>query len=159
MIARAPDFFGPIKKNSVLMNLIYDNLAKGRKAQWFCNADVAHTTGFAPDLAKGTAVLGNTPDAINRIWNLPVDGHAPTGREWVRLFSNEMKASGEVRVLPAWGVKALGMFVPVLREFYEMRYQYDREYYFDSGKFTAAFGFTPTTNEEAVRQTVESLKH
>ena len=49
------------------MNLIYDNLSKGKKAQWFCNADVVHTMGYVPDLAKGTAILGNTPEAFNQI--------------------------------------------------------------------------------------------
>ncbi len=32
IIARAPDFFGEIKDRSLLMNLVYDNLAKGKKA-------------------------------------------------------------------------------------------------------------------------------
>jgi nucleoside-diphosphate-sugar epimerase len=31
IIARAPDFFGPVKEKSILMNLIYDNMAKGEK--------------------------------------------------------------------------------------------------------------------------------
>ncbi len=158
ILARAPDFFGPIKDKSVLMNLIYDNLSKGKKAQWFCNADVVHTTGFAPDLAKGTAILGNAPDAFNQVWNLPVDSNALTGREWVKLFADEMSASAEVQVLPGLGMRAIGLFVPVLKEMYEMRYQYDREYYFDSTKFVTKFDFTATTNKEAVKETVAKLK-
>ena len=114
ILARAPDFFGPIKDKSVLMNLIYDNLSKGKKAQWFCNADVVHTTGFVPDLAKGTAILGNAPEAFNQVWNLPVDSNALTGREWVKLFADEMSTSAEVQVLPGLGMAALGLFVPVL---------------------------------------------
>lgn len=158
IIARAPDFISPFKDRSLLMHLIYDNLATGKKAQWFCNADVPHSTGFAPDLAKGTALLGNTPDAYNQIWNLPVDPEALTGREWVRLFARELNATDGVQVLPGFGMRALGLFVPILREMYEMRYQYDREYTFDSSKFRQAFGVTPTTNADAVRQTVAALK-
>ena len=158
IIARAPDFFGPIKDKSGLMSLIYDNLVKGKKAQWFCNADVTHTTGYTPDLAKGTAIIGNTPEAFNQVWNLPVDSHALTGREWVKLFADEMNVALGVQVLPGWGMKALGLFVPILNEMYEMRYQYDREYYFDSSKFVTKFNYTPTTNQAAVRQTVAQLK-
>ena len=159
ILARAPDFFGPIKDKSVLMNLIYDNLAKGKKAQWFCNADVVHTTGFAPDLAQGTAILGNAPEAFNQVWNLPVDSKALTGREWVKLFADEMNTSAEVQVLPGLGMGALGLFVPVLKEMYEMRYQFDREYYFDSTKFVTKFDYTATTNKEAVKKTVTKLKN
>jgi nucleoside-diphosphate-sugar epimerase len=160
IIARSPDFFGGIiKDKSLLMNLIYDNLIKNKPAQWFCNADVRHTTGFAPDLARGTAILGNTPEAFNQIWNLPADDEALTGKEWTKLFAAQMNTTDKVQVLPGWGLLALGLFVPILREMYEMRYQYDREYYFDSSKFKKQFNYTPTTNAEAVRLTVEALKN
>lgn len=158
IIARAPDFFGPIKDKSITMNMIYDNLIKGKTAQWFCNANVQHSTGFVPDLAKGTAMLGNTPDAYNQIWNLPVDPVAPTGQEWVNLFATELNASNKVQVLPGWGMRLLGVFVPILKEMYEMRYQYDQPYYFDSSKFTERFKYTPTSNAEAVIQTIDALR-
>jgi nucleoside-diphosphate-sugar epimerase len=158
IIARAPDFFSDIKDKSLLMNLVYDNLSEGKKAQWFCNAKVVHTTGYTPDLAKGTALLGNTNDAYNQIWNLPVDSERITGEQWINLFAREMNTSNRYQVLPAWGMRALGLFVPILREMYEMRYQYDMDYYFDSSKFNTAFGYTPTTNAQAVKQTVERLR-
>jgi nucleoside-diphosphate-sugar epimerase len=158
IIARAPDFFGPIKDKSLMMYLIYDNLAKGKPAQWFCSADAIHTTGFAPDLAKGTAILGNSPNTFNQVWNLPVDQNALTGRQWVKLFADEMQRPDKIQVLPGWGMKILGLFVPFLKEMYEMRYQYDRAYFFDSTRFISRFDHRPTPNAEAVRQTIESLK-
>jgi nucleoside-diphosphate-sugar epimerase len=158
IIARAPDFFGPIKDKSMLMNLVYDNLAKGKTAQWFCNADLVHSMGYTPDLAKGTAMLGNTPDAFNQIWNLPTDPQKLTAREWVKLFAAEMGGKEKVMVLPSWGIKLLGIFVGVVGEMYEMRYQYDREYFFDSSKFNKRFNYTPTSNADAVKQTIAALK-
>lgn len=160
IIARAPDFFGPVKKqNSLLMNLVYDNLAKGKKAQWFCNADVIHTMGYTPDLAKGTAMLGNTPDAYNQIWNLPVDMQSLTGREWVKLFAEAMHTSDKVMVVPIWGIRLLGLFVPILCEMPEMMYQFDRPYIFDCTKFNTRFQYTATPNREALKQTLEALKN
>lgn len=158
IIARAPDFFSEFKDRSLLMNLVYDNLVKGKKAQWFCSAKVVHTTGYAPDLAKGTAILGNTSDAYNQIWNLPTDPEHITGEQWINLFAQEMNASNKYQVLPGWGMKALGLFVPILKEMYEMRYQYDRDYYFDSSKFNKRFNYTPTDNKTAVKQTIERLR-
>ncbi len=158
IIARAPDFFGVIKEKSLLMNMVYDNLAKGKKAQWFCNAKVVHSCGYAPDLAKGTAILGNKPEACNQIWNLPVDPERITGEQWINLFAGAMHTSNAYQVLPGWGMKALGFFIPILREMHEMRYQYDRDYYFDSSKFSKSFGYKPVTNAEAVKTTVETLR-
>ncbi len=40
----------------------------------------------------------------------------------------------------------------------EMMYQFDRPYDFDSSKFLTKFKFIPTTNKEAVKQTLEALK-
>jgi hypothetical protein len=58
LIARVPDFIGGTsRQNSLLMNLVHDNLEKGKKAQLLCNAKVIHTIGYVPDLAKGTAML------------------------------------------------------------------------------------------------------
>jgi nucleoside-diphosphate-sugar epimerase len=157
IIARSADFFSGVKEKSILMNTVYDNLAKGKKAQWFCNAKVIHSISYTPDLAKGTAILGNTESAFNQVWNLPTDPQKITGQEWISLFATEMKASPKYQVLPGWGLKALGLFVPILKEMVEMRYQYDRDYYFDSSKFNNAFNFTPTPNALAVKQTVEQL--
>jgi nucleoside-diphosphate-sugar epimerase len=142
----------------MLMNMVYDNLVKGKKSQWLCNADLKHTMGYTPELAAGTARLGNTPDAFNQVWNLPVDNEALTGRQWAKLFADKMGGSDKVQVLPGWGIKLMGFFVPILGEIYEMRYQYDREYFFDSSKFNKHFNYRPITNADAVLQTINSLK-
>jgi nucleoside-diphosphate-sugar epimerase len=157
IIARSADFFSEVKGNSLLMNMVYDNLIKGKKAQWFCNANLIHSCSYTPDIAKGTAILGNTPDAYNQIWNLPTDPEKITGQQWIDLFAKEMNQSDKAQVLPGWGMKALGLFVPILKEMYEMRYQYDRDYYFDSSKFNKRFNYTPTANAEAVKQTVKKM--
>lgn len=158
VIARAPDFFGPIPEKSLLMNLMYDNLKKGKKAQWFCGGNFKHSSGYTPDLAKGTALIGNDSSSWNRIWNLPVSSEAPTANEWVELFASAMNAKPGLQTLPPWGVKALGIFVPILREMVEMLYQYDRDYIFDSSAFCKRFSYVPLTPGEAVRLTVAKLK-
>jgi nucleoside-diphosphate-sugar epimerase len=160
IIARAPDFFGgTAKANSIIMNLVYDNLTKGKKAQWFCNAKVIHSIGYVPDLAKGTAMLGNTPQAFNQIWNLPTDPQRITGEEWINLFASLLGTKNKYTVLPNWIVKVIGLFVPVAKELAEMNYQYDRDYYFDSMKFNNYFRFTPTSNAVAVKQAIEQIKN
>lgn len=158
IIARAPDFFGGTSKaNSIVMNLVYDNLVKGKKAQWLCDAKVVHSMGYVPDLAKGAAMLGNTSQAYNQIWNLPTDPQKITGEEWVGLFASLMGAKNKITVLPNWMVKGVGLFVPIMKEIAEMNYQFDRDYYFDSTKFNDYFNFTPTPNAAAVKQVIDEI--
>lgn len=160
IIARAPDFFGgTAKANSIVINLVYDNLVKGKKAQWLCNPKVVHSMGFVPDLAKGTALLGNTPEAYNQIWNLPTDPQKITGEEWINLFATELGTVNKYTVLPNWLVSGIGLLVPVMKELAEMNYQYDRDYYFDSTKFNSYFKFTPTSNAVAVKQAIEQIEY
>ncbi len=158
IIARSPDFFGgTARQTSVIMNLVYDNLIKDKTAQWFCNAKLVHSMGYVPELAKGTAMLGNTPEAYNQIWNLPTDAKKITGEEWINLFAKELGKENKFTVLPNWMVKGFGLFVPVMKELAEMNYQYDREYFFDSSKFNNYFKFTPITNAVAVKQAIEQM--
>ncbi len=159
IIARSPDFFSEEKKSSMLMNLVYDNLAKGKKARWLCNAKAIHSCGYAPELARGTAILGNSYSAYGQIWNLPVDTRKITSEQWINLFASEMNTDNKYQTMPGWAIKLLGIFIPVLGEMHEMLYQYDRDYYFDSSKFNNNFNFTPVTNEMAVKQTVSKLKN
>ena len=156
IIARAPDFFGPIKEKSMLMNLVYDNLVKGKTAQWLCSSEKIHSMGYTPELAKATALLGNTDSAYNQIWNLPTDKPL-TAKEWTKIFAKEMNTNDKVMSLPAWGAKLLGIFVPIMGEIHEMLYQFDRDYYFDSTKFQNAFGYKPISNEQAVKETLKAL--
>lgn len=157
IIARSADFYGAEGNNSVLMELIYKNFLKNKKAQWFFNAKTKHSFTYTPDAGKATAILGNTKEAYNQIWNLPTDPNTLTGEEWISLFANEMGKENKYQLLPAWAVRGLGFFVPFLTELYEMRYQYDRDYFFDSSKFENYFDFKPTTYREGVREIVSKI--
>ncbi|GAB3513910.1 Rossmann-fold NAD(P)-binding domain-containing protein [Emticicia fontis] len=156
IIARAADFYGAIKDVSVLMELVYKNLVADKKAQWFFNAKVKHSFTYTSDAGKATAMLGNTPEAYNQIWNLPTDRNSLTGEEWIQLFAKEMGKTAKYQLFPTFLVRLAGVFVPFLKEIYEMRYQYDREYFFDSRKFEKYFNFKPTSYQQGVK---EILKH
>jgi nucleoside-diphosphate-sugar epimerase len=154
LIARSADFYGPDNEKSFITEMVYKNLKKGKRANWFVNADMKHSFTYTPDAAKATALLGNTPDAYNQVWHLPTDQNNLTGREFISLFAREMKASDKVMTMPVWLIRALGLFIPVLSEMPEMMYQYDRDYIFDSSKFNKRFDFKITPYSEGVKQTV-----
>lgn len=154
LIARAPDFYGPDNDRSFIMEVVYKNLLKNKRPNWFIDATKKHTFIYTPDAAKATAILGNTPEAFNQVWHLPADDKSLTGDEWVALFNKEMNTSKKVMVLPMFMLKLLGIFIPLMREMPEMMYQYDRDYFFDSSKFKSHFNFIPTTYEMGVREIV-----
>jgi len=156
IIARAADFIGP--KNSVLVEMVYNNLKKGKKANWFVSVDYTHSFTFTPDAAKATAMLGNTPNAYNHIWHLPTSDEKLTMKEWIELFAKELHVQPKITVLPRFMVSILGLFISILREFKEMLYQYDRNYFFNSSKFNKHFSFKPTAAKDAVKWVVENVK-
>jgi hypothetical protein len=60
IIARAPDFYGIDINKSILMSLIYKNLANGKKAQWMFNAKVKHSFGITTLIVLSLKSILNT---------------------------------------------------------------------------------------------------
>ncbi len=154
LIARSADFYGPDNDKSALIELVYKNLKKGKKPYWFVDPNKKHSFTYTPDAAKATALLGNTPDAYNQVWHLPTDPNVLTGTQIAALFAKEMKTDQSVSVLPVWLLSLLGIFNPLMKEMPEMMYQYDRDYFFDSGKFDKRFNFKTTTYLEGIKNIV-----
>jgi nucleoside-diphosphate-sugar epimerase len=158
LIARAADFYGPENKNSALTIMVADNLMKGKKAQVMGNPGKIHTYTYTPDAARATALLGNTPDAWNQEWHLPTTKERLTTGQWIELIAKELNTEAKVQVAPRFMLHILGIFIPIMREFPEMLYQYEQDYIFDSSKFEKRFGMFATSPEEGIKSLVESLK-
>lgn len=156
LIARSADFYGP--KNSVLTEMVYKNLSQGKKAMWIADVNKIHSFTFTPDAAKAVAMLGNTPEAFNQVWHVPTNPSPLTAKDWIDLFARALHVEPKVTVLPIWSLSILGLFMPIMREFKEMSYQYDRDYLFDSRKFEQRFDFTPTTPEQGVQWIVDNVQ-
>ncbi len=154
LIARSADFYGPHNDKSVLVETVLKNLRGGKAANWFVSPDHVHNFTYTPDAARATALLGNTPDAYGQVWHLPTHPQRLTGRQWVELFANELHTKPRVSALPVWLLRVLGLFVPLMNELREMAYQYDRDYFFDSRKFTERFDIEATSPAEGVRETI-----
>jgi nucleoside-diphosphate-sugar epimerase len=156
LIARAADFYGPgIKDRSVLTETVFKPLSQGKTAQWLGSANVPHSYTYTPDAGKATALLGNTPDAYGQVWHLPTAAQPMTGKEWVHAIAAELQARPRLQVAPAWMVGALGWFNPIMREFHEMVYQYDRPYVFDSSKFEKRFPLRATPYAAGIKTIAE----
>lgn len=157
LIARSADFYGPsVKNTSVLVETVFKPLSQGKKASWIGNPHCKHSYTYTPDAAKATALLGNTPDAYGEVWHLPTAHNPYTGKEWIKKVSEALHVKPKYRSVNKFGLKIMGLFVPVMKEFVEMIYQNDRDYVFDSQKFENKFNFQPTSYEDGIKAIVAS---
>lgn len=158
LISRSADFYGPDNKNSVLGEAVAKNLLKGKKAQAFGNVQKIHTYTYTPDAAKATAILGNTGDAYNQVWHVPTTKEKLTAMQWIEMVAEELKMEAKVQSVPTWMLRILGLFIPVMKEFPEMMYQYEQDYIFDSSKFEKRFGIVATSPKDGIRSMMESIR-
>lgn len=158
IIARSADFYGPGATNTAFHLMVCEKLKMGKSAQCVCSDSLRHSLTYTPDAAKGTALLGNTPEAYNQIWNLPTDKNALTEKEIMTLAAKAFDVEPKHTVLKKWMVKLAGYFDPMISEINEMLYQNEYEYLFDSSKFEKAFNFKPTTYAVGIEETVRLYK-
>lgn len=155
-IARAVDFYGPgVTDKSAAGVYVFANMNKGKTAQWPVNADVPRSFNYTPDAARALYLLATREQAYGQIWHLPSAHPALTGKEFVRIAARHMNSSEHVFVLPKWMLKIIGWFNPFMKEAYEMNYQDEFPFRFNSSKFEKAFNFVPTPYEEGIKATAE----
>ncbi len=157
LIARSADFYGPgISKTSILTETVFSPLSKGKKASWLSSDKFKHSFTYTPDAGRATALLGNSEDAYDQVWHLPTASNPLTGKEWIEAIAAELGAEPKYNVAGKFIVKALGLFIPIMKELPEMMYQYDRDYVFNSDKFAERFNLKPTPYFEAIKEIVLS---
>ncbi len=159
MIARAADFYGPDTLNGVPNMLIFKPLSEGKKASWLVNDSVIHSFTFTPDAASAILQLAERPSAWNQTWHLPTAPNPLTGKEFVTMAARELGAEPKYRVLGRPMLRIAGWFNPLVAESYEMLYQSEYPYIFDSSKYAREFGFAGTPYTEGIRATAASFGH
>jgi nucleoside-diphosphate-sugar epimerase len=159
MITRSADFYGPATKNGVPNVLVFEPFARGATASWLVNAAVPHSLTFTRDAARGVAMLAEREPAWNQVWHLPTAPEPPTGKEFIEMAAAQFGIAPRYRVLSKPLIRIAGLFNPAVRESYEMLYQSDAPYLFDSTKFATEFGFAGTSYSEGIRITAASYRH
>ena len=158
LIARSADFYGPgvPKNNSLLNEIVFKPLSKGKKANWLCSPEHKHSFTYTVDAGKATALLGNTDTAYGQVWHLPTANNPMTGREIITMIANKLGVSQKIQIAPRFLVKIMGLFMPIMKESVEMLYQYEKDYVFDSSKFAKEFDFKPTSYEDGINEVLRN---
>ena len=157
-IARSADFYGPGARNSVANMLVFDKFSKGGSAMWLVNDSVPHSYTFTRDVAKSLVILAESETAWNQTWHVPTAANPPTGKEFINLAAKGFGVKPKHRVLKRPLVMVAGLFDSNVRESYEMLYQSEAEYVFDSSKFSKAFGYEPASYAEGIKITSQAYK-
>jgi nucleoside-diphosphate-sugar epimerase len=157
MIVRSADFYGPHVSQSITHATVGERLKKGKSAQWIGDSKTIHSFTFTPDAGKSLALLGNTPAAFNQTWHALTSSEKITGQDYVRMAC---KAVGSpyhsVTNISKFGMRVLGLFVPVLRELVEMMYQFENDYIFDSTKTENFLKVEATSYEIGIAETMNA---
>jgi len=158
MIARAADFYGPETPNGLPNVLVFGPFEKNQKASRLANDSVPHSYSHTPDAARSLVALANSESAWNQTWHVATRPNPPTGKEFIAMAAQEFGVAPRYRVLSRPMVRLMGWFNPLVGEVYEMLYQNDSPYLFDSSKFERAFSFSSTPYAEGIRSTVASFQ-
>lgn len=153
-IGRSSDYFCPGGPSYAIGERFFKAVLAGKKVSWFADLDQPHTVSYLPDMARAFVLLGERPEADGQVWHTPA-APALTGRQYIELAAGVAGTRARPAVWGAGTVRLLGLFVPALREFPELRYQYERPFVMDGSKFEAAFGpFAVTPHEDALCTTL-----
>jgi nucleoside-diphosphate-sugar epimerase len=156
MIVRAADFYGPGALLSLTHSTVNERLKAGKGAQWVGDPKKIHTFTYTPDAGRTVAIAGNTPSAYNQTWHALTSPEKITGEDYIRMAYEILnKQFKSPMVMSKFGVRLLGLFIPVLREFVEMMYQFENEYVFDSSKAEKAFNVKATSYKDGILETLK----
>ena len=155
IVARSADFYGPgAEANGVPNLLILEKLLSGRPAQWLADVDVAHSLTYTTDCGRAISLLVADETSYNQVWHMPTATPPLTIRQFTEIAAQTIDAKPKLSILPPWMLRLAGIFDKTIRELPEMVYQYDRDYVFDSSKFTQRYSFSPTPYEQGIAETV-----
>lgn len=159
MICRAPEFYGPRNTKSITNALVFDNILNSKKLKVLLNDNTLRTLIYAPDAAKATALLGNTPDAYHQTWHLPCDNNRLTQKEFIQFTSEIYGEKLDYIILKNWMIRIISLFNPAMKETIELLYRYKVDNIFDSSKFKRRFpDYKITTYQEGIAEIIAEIK-
>jgi len=159
IIARSADLYGPyISQNSILYFMAIEKMMRDEKSHWLVNAHKLHSFTYTIDCAKGLYMLGGKPECFQQVWHLPTYNPTLTGEQMIQLIAKELGVEPNYSVYNKWMIRLAGLFNKTISESYEMLYQNELDYCFDSTKFNSYFNYKPTSYQQGIKETIAFFK-
>lgn len=154
LIVRAPDFFGPSAKSSMIYSAFLENMIKNKTPLFLGNMNKKHSYGYTKDLSRATVMLASDNTSYNQVWHLPCY-HTESVQTVLEAYNKVLNKQVHLKMIGRKTHLFLGIFMPMLKEIYEMRYQFEHDYVFNYEKFSKRYPeFKQTSFEEAINHTV-----
>ncbi len=158
IIARSADLYGPYAtKTSIPYVLVMNRLLNKKRPLWMVNAKVKHSFTNTLDCARGLYLLGSSDNNFNQVWHLPTVNEPINMEDFINILNKELNLNFKPYVLNKFIIKMTGIIDSTTKELYEMLYQFDSDYEFDSSKFNKHFNYTPISYKEGIKETIEFL--
>jgi nucleoside-diphosphate-sugar epimerase len=153
-IGRGPDFFGPGACVATLGSRVFENMILDKPVELLGKPELSHSHIFLRDFAVGLITLGQHDTALGQIWHLPCAETLST-QALVDKLAKKIGKKIKYRVANRAIVTMFGIFNPIMREFKELMYQFDKPLIMDYSKYERAFGIDITPHDEAIAQTFD----
>ncbi|GLY39775.1 NAD-dependent epimerase [Amycolatopsis sp. NBRC 101858] len=154
---RGSDYLGA-GTMSAFTALVLPKVLAGKRASAPADLDAPHSWTYVGDVARTLVAVADDKEAWGRPWHVPTAPPMSLRRLATRAAELAGAPAARVTTMPGIALRLAGLFTPAAREMVEMQYQLRAPFVLDSSAATAAFGIEPTPTDDALRETIESLR-
>ncbi|MEQ8672433.1 MAG: SDR family oxidoreductase [Aggregatilineales bacterium] len=154
VMGRASDFVGSRALDTALGDRVIYPALEGKAASIVGKADLLHTYSYIPDVGTALVTLGEHDSALGQAWHIP---NAPTitTKAYIEKIFAEAGHPAKISAAPKPILWLLGRFNPIIKEVYEMVYEFEEPFIVDHSKYVKAFGDHSTQVDTVVKETVK----
>lgn len=159
-IVRAGDVYGATMNNAVFGDRTFKDVAAGKNPAFPVPVEYDHYFNPVTDVARALKMVGETTDLespVFEIFHVPSSGEVSI-QTLVEYASKEEDTKLQAKAMPKVVRGFISIFVPPLKEFDEMQYEFSKPVSASSSNFESQFQFEPTSHEEAVSQELQKFK-
>jgi nucleoside-diphosphate-sugar epimerase len=157
IILRGGDFFGPGNRGEWFEAAMMMDIARGKLYNMGA-LNLRHSWAYLPDLARAFAVLAEKRATLGKFENFHFAGHWVSHGQMMGAIQTALPRKVAVSPLQWWMIRAVGLFNPIMRDIYRMRYLWLNEMELVDPRLDGILGPDfGTPFEQAVAATVEEL--
>jgi nucleoside-diphosphate-sugar epimerase len=151
---RASDYFGPgASAEAHLGTRFFKPILAGRRSSAIGDPALPHSWAYLPDFADTVVAAANHSGKWGRIWHVPA-ATSLSRTEICRQVNDRYGVRGSISGLPAWLIRGLGAFNPVLREVAASSYQFRMPFLSAAPETERELGVSATAWDTALDATV-----
>jgi len=158
-IVRMPDFYGPFVINGFSEQL-FVNAIKGKTMRWIGKLDVDLELIFIEDGGEAMVMAALSEKSSGEVFNIPGCG-ITTSAKYLQEIADQAQSKSKYSTLNSDFIfKAIGLFMPVMKELVEMLYLKREKLILNGQKFIDTIGPLPATDySTGIKKTLDWTKN